>query len=88
MLSFSSFNNCCTSSSLNGTLVILPSCILYDENELESTNISPSPTFLIIIAEFSSDLAFSITLLINSLFTIPSVANLSKLLNGNLSNSG
>jgi hypothetical protein len=40
------------------------------------------------IAEFSSDLAFSITLLINSLFIIPSVASLIKLLNGNLSSSG
>jgi len=88
VFSFSPPNVFCTSSSLNDILDILPSFILYDENELASINISPSSAFLTTIAEFSSDLALSITLSIKSLLTIPSVANLSKLLNGNLSNSG
>jgi hypothetical protein len=63
VLSFSAANTACTSSSSNGILVILPSSTLYDANEFESTIISLPLISLTTIAEFSSDLAFSITLM-------------------------
>jgi hypothetical protein len=60
VLSFSSANTFCTSSSVNGIFVILPFSTLYDANEFESTMISLPSISLTTIAEFSSVFAFSI----------------------------
>ena len=88
VLSFSAANTACTSSSVNGILVILPFSTLYYANEFDSTIIFLTSISLTTIAEFSSDLAFSIIVLNKPLSITPSVANFIIILNGILSSSG